>query len=224
MKKILIIITRIDGKEFSDYWGFSNEIKFKIIPMNGNSVLFINGYSIIKGSDNYSSYMGEIINESGLIYSESEIGLVSHQGPNPFPTDSWGNNLNLVFKKKYSSTLGGDFCQNINSDFVVLTTKPPTPRTGVLDAFRDSIVFDQNDNLPNTFNNLWNYFKGNAKLNAALEFLHNCLGNNNSVPSLPGDFMNCQTEFNIFHKDRNNQNLRNLRDAMLKEAGVTVEN
>lgn len=62
--------------------------------------------------------------------------------------------------------------------------------------------------------------KKNKKLELALEFLHNCLGNNTSSSPLPDEFKNCQSEYNTFRKDRNNQNLRFLRDAMLKEAGV----
>jgi len=62
--------------------------------------------------------------------------------------------------------------------------------------------------------------KKNKKLEIALEFLHNCLGNNKTIPPLPDEFKNCHSEYNTFQKDRNNQNLRILRDAILKVAGV----
>lgn len=62
--------------------------------------------------------------------------------------------------------------------------------------------------------------KKNKKLEIGLEFLHNCLGNNNSIPTLPDEFKNCISEYTAFQTDRMNQNLRNLRDAMFTEAGV----
>ena len=62
--------------------------------------------------------------------------------------------------------------------------------------------------------------KKNAKLKIALNFLHNCLGDHTTIPPLPVEFQNCEKQYNILKKEKNNNNLRILRDAMLREAGI----
>lgn len=76
------------------------------------------------------------------------------------------------------------------------------------------------DSITRVFKEMEKIYGQKAKLNSALMFLHNCLGDNTTISPLPCEFKNCQSEYNTFRKDRNNQNLRILRDAMLKEAGV----
>ena len=231
MNKILIIITRIDGTEFSKYWKFNKDDLSKIIKIGNDSVLFVNGLFIGKNNKEYVSSLIDITSKSELNFTGNEIGLISHQGPDPFPIDSWGSKINFVFNKKYSSTyLGKHFCESQNDDFVSLAIKPTSPRTGVLDGFRDATVFEgyNIENHSEPLNNLWNYFKGNRKLNSALDFLHNCLGNNidktiltnagfdlniseNNKPSLEQLIQEFQKEFKI-------PALKDLRDALLEIA------
>ncbi|HRY31646.1 MAG TPA: hypothetical protein P5531_01620 [Bacteroidales bacterium] len=60
-----------------------------------------------------------------------------------------------------------------------------------------------------------------AKLNLVLMFLHQCLG---GLPALPSEFDACKNEYQEWKENSSMENLRKLRNLLLKEAGITGEN
>lgn len=59
-----------------------------------------------------------------------------------------------------------------------------------------------------------------AKLNVALMFLHNFLKNAKVNQSLPVEFKNCDSLFKPFMEEKNDHNLRKLRDAIFEQVGL----
>lgn len=178
MNKALIIVTRQTG-EFDTYWKVTegalndNYTKPCVIDIRQDKVILIKNRG---WASHYATHIKNIITYDNNVLVNSNdysLGIIIHR-VEPFDTQAL-NDYKISFCKKYSSSDGAALCEQMNDNFVIPASEPNPPRTGVLDAFRDAYVFNQNEKLPDTFKKLWDFFFGDPILEAKLELLHSLL-------------------------------------------------
>lgn len=180
MRKALILVTR-PMKEFHEYWCAPKEM------INGTNVFMplqraVNDRTVIIISPaNFGFEADEadfwekiqlVMTISAADLSGAETGIAIHV-PEPYIPQhvTYGS---LAFAANYSSSEGGRFCEQAGENFVA-AGDPGVIRKGVLDVFRDALVFDRPERLVAAFDELWDYFSRDQTLEARLELLTACL-------------------------------------------------
>jgi len=178
--RLLIIVTRMVN-EFEPYWD-ADIRKFECKGANYskpmNRKISEDKLIIVDGSDLKIHRLNDLLacaNLSEMVSNAGIIGIISH-GIDINLSDFDSTVHEKVFTKKYGSEkLGKDFCDSENSTFVA-NEDPAKIRTGVLDAFRDALVFDKSEDIiSDTFNNLWKFFHNDNILESKVRVLHACL-------------------------------------------------
>ena len=246
-QKILIVVTRLRGSEFTNYWRFTSVLvsntdlqytKPIIKDIGSNKIIFFNGqlFPEVAYTDNYLKKIFELERLNDVL-TNRKIGIISHKGSEPFPTSFIGYNTEIIFNQKYSSSQGLNFCQYFNDDFVVPLSEPDTTRNGILDKFRDALIYNQSSVLGDAFENIWEYFekRKNPNFNIALDFLQKFpQRDQNEIPELPSEIAlhfgqtmylgkddNCSVgvRYENWKNDPRKENLALLADVVLDWAG-----
>ena len=175
-KRVIFIITRQGTeKEFCNYWmGEEEPISFDppdtrqltepiLIDEEKFLVLIFNGSHMPDDSQDVEEIFELLFSFSKKLELKliecSEVGMIWH-GFDPIPniSDLIPDSSSIIFNKRYSSSLGINFCEQIDSDFVA-NLDPKVYRSGTLDSFRDAIVIkEQKYRKREAFNSLWEYF------------------------------------------------------------------
>lgn len=173
-----------------------------------------------------------------LLGPETPILYYNHNSKT-FQSEKVESNIILLYDENYSETIS-NIPINKEKDCLLHHSKPdkPTPpsysekfmhlTTGeheltgkkYPDVFK--IIFDKEENKFERILSVLGFtpeqINEKHKLEAALNFLHECLTGTEVV--LPAEFENCRTQYTNWSANKSIENLRLLRDAVLVESGL----